>query len=122
MRYNECMELSLDASHFDYLIAQEEKRYGAVLGKIIGKGISAPEPLAELLAIATRHEALKELRLKYLTPAPIQAENPVVDAGPLDEEAEGEAEDGLPDGICNSESCTDEFCVEYWESVENNGD
>lgn len=112
------MELSLNAEHIDHLITQEQKRYGQALGKVIGKGVSAPKPLADLLSIATRYEALQELRLKYLTPSPFQDDTPIL----VTESLDTEEDNGIPDGICDSEDCTDEFCVEYWERIESSGD
>lgn len=112
----------MNASHIDYMIEQAEQDYGTALGRIIGKGISTPEKIAGLLAIATRHEALIKLRVKYLTPAPVIMQEIVSQTNEISDEDQNEAEhdDMIPDGICNSESCTDEFCLEYWESVENN--
>lgn len=103
------METSSETSVLEDMIKREKKKYGKAFGRLSGTDIIGAKPLlAELLIIAERYKTLVELRDKEA----------VKEALPASTEPE-ESEGGLPDGICNSESCTDEFCVEYWEEVEN---
>lgn len=113
------MENNLTASDVDRLIKKEEKRYGKALGHLIGKGVGETKVILELLEITTRHESLVSLRKNYLTPVE-PAPEPVAIPETQDTEPQDSDEPGtrLPDGICDSESCEDEFCVAYWEEIE----
>lgn len=112
------MEPTLTASDIDQMIGNEKKRYGKALGHLLGNGIGDSKTLAELIAITARYENLTAIRRGYLTPvepAPVQD---VKDVEPEPVPEEKDDNNGLPDGICNSESCMEPECLDYWEEVE----
>lgn len=117
-RYNVSMDTMHTEGHLNHLIKQAEKRYGTALGKVLSGGIGNTEAINRLAAINSDYNALVRLK-EALTPKP-QPENPAsVPPAPIEHPAPEEDPNALPDGICNSESCEDEFCVEYWEEIEN---
>jgi hypothetical protein len=121
MEYHGKMEPSLIITHIDALIAKQNKQYGKTLGRLIGSTIGDTQTLAELTEISTTYNSLVKLR-KLQEAKEAQEEallNPPLPPERIDD-LEADEENGLPEGICASEDCEDEFCVAYWEEVENN--
>lgn len=114
------METSLNSTDIDRLIKKVEKRYGSALGKVIQGGPGNTEGIAQLAVINADYNALMRLK-ELLTPKPKKVSAPVEETLTVTETAYDEEGKpySLPEGICASESCTDEFCVEYWEAIEN---
>jgi len=114
------METSLNSADIDLLIKKAEKRYGSAFGKLIQSGPGNTEGIALLASINADYNALLQLK-EALTPKPVEPSIPVEEVPVATETADDEENQPylLPEGICASESCTDEFCVEYWEAIEN---
>lgn len=117
--YNETMELSLNIADIERLIKKQEKEYGKALGKLIGGGIGDVKAIANLAEINAKYKTLLELREIHLTPRPPAPEPAVNEVTVIVDPDEESDHDGPPPGICSSEDCEDEFCVEYWERIEN---
>lgn len=114
------METSLNSTDIDRLIKKVEKRYGSALGKLIQGGPGNTEAIAQLASINADYNALLKLK-EALTPKPEKVSVPVEEVPTVTETAYDEEGKpySLPEGICASENCHDEFCVEYWEAIEN---